>query len=275
MAIATLADYMAAPKQRVQFTKTNSGSGGGNSCRMFSTWTATGVPPAGSFAIGNTANGLVPDNTTTGAGAINAFSGTGYLTAVDYVACGQATNPQGARAALFDRLFHCGTYSFNASQSLSSQPSYSARVPGTTDYTGLGIWIETVTGWTGQCTIAVTYTDQDGNAGATTGTVALATPGSPPGVGTIYPMPLASGDCGVQKIESVTSTVTSAGTFNVLVLRQLWSAYSLVSDFCSGNPSGLDKSGLVIIPSTACLMYGLFGQNPNVLTEAYFEIASG
>jgi hypothetical protein len=272
MSITTLAGYEAAAKQKVYFQKTVSG---GPAARWVSTWASGAVPAAGSFAVGSTTVGVVPDNTTTGAGAFNAYTGTGYITGGEFsVANAISGSPNAVNCRLFDRLFHCGTHAFNAADTLGSQPSYSARVPGGADFTGLQIWMETTVAFVGQCTIAVTYTDQDGNAGATTGTVQLATVGSPPAAATMFQLPLAAGDSGVQKIESVTSTVTSAGNFNILVLRPLESLGLFPIDHNSGVVHGFDKTGFIWVPSTACLMYAHNIPSGGVITDAVFELAS-
>jgi hypothetical protein len=93
-------------------------------------------------------------------------------------------------------------------------------VPGGTDFTNTEIWLEVVTAFTGNLTVTVTYTNQDGTTGRSTGSFA---PGLAPTLGRCFQLPLAAGDTGVQKIESVVSTVASVGTFNINVLRPLWS----------------------------------------------------
>lgn len=217
MAISSMDDYRSSLRERPSYLKVPARSS--TAARWCTLWDGTGDPGAGTLAVGNTANGVVPTDATTGAPTINFGSGTGYLTLIDGT-WGPLTAGAGAgRVVLYDRLFHAGAYAFNAATSLSSQPSYSSRVPGGTDYKGTQIWVEVVTTFTGNLTVAVTYTDQDGNAGATTGTF---TPGVAPAIGNMYQLPLAEGDSGVQVIESVTSTVASVGTFNVLVIRPLW-----------------------------------------------------
>jgi hypothetical protein len=209
---------------------------------------------------------VVPDSTTAGCPTINAYAGanTGYLNTVDFgssVAC---------RIRLFDMLFKAGAYAFNAAVTLSAQPSYSARVPGS-DYTGLQIWLETVTTFTGAQSIAVTYTNQSGTTGRTTGTIAT---GVAPTIGRMLQLPLQSGDTGVQKIESVTSTIATVGTFNVLVLRELWSGrVRIVND---GDCHGPDKTGLVQIPNAAALV-GLISTDSNAsgVPELRLGIANG
>ena len=160
----------------------------------------------------STTAGVVPTDATAGTPAVSAFgaSATGYLSQVEFgssVAC---------RIKIFDMLFKAGAYAFNAAVTLAAQPSFSSRVPGGTDFTDTQIWIEFVTASTGVQSVAVTYTNQAGVAAKTTGVVVTAA-GT---IGRMFQMPLAAGDTGVQKIDSVTGTVATVGTFNVLVLEE-------------------------------------------------------
>jgi hypothetical protein len=244
MAITTLDGYIAAPSQRVSIVKTAAVTSTA-ALAWFQVLQAAGLPGAGVLAGTNTANGVVPDDSVAGFPPIDTFGGgnTGYLAGVNYastVAC---------RLALYDCLFKAGAYAFNAAVSLTAQPSYSARVPGGTDFTNTEIWIEAVTAFTGNQSIAITYTNQAGVTGRTTGTIAL---GLAPIVGRMQLLPLQAGDTGVQKIESVTSTVSTVGTFNVLVLRRLWGNRINVT-----NDGGIDdflKTGLPVVFDTSALM---------------------
>lgn len=213
MTILTLDQLIAAAKQRVPLKKTAARTTVANA--WFSMFELAGDPGAGTLAGANTANGVVPDDSTAGTPVLNTFGGgnTGYLTNVDFA------NTVASRLMLADLLFKAGAYAFNANTTLASQPSYSGRVPGGTDFTNTEIWIEAVTAFTGNMSVAVTYTNQAGTAGRTTGTVAT---GVAPTVGRLIQLPLQAGDTGVQKIESVVATVATVGTFNVLVLRPLW-----------------------------------------------------
>lgn len=181
----------------------------------FTTFDLAGSPGAGVLAGTSTAAGVVPTDATVGTPPINAFSGTniGYLSAIDF------GNTVASRLRLVDCLFKAGAFVFNAAVTLAAQPSYSSRVPGGTDFKGTELWVEAVTAFTGNQSILITYTNQDGTAGRTTGTIAT---GVAPTVGRMMQLPLQAGDTGVQKIESVTSTVSTVGTFNVLVLRPVW-----------------------------------------------------
>jgi hypothetical protein len=206
---------------------------------------AAGNPGAGTLAGTNTANGVVPTDATVGFPLINAFAGgaTGYISNVSF----GSTVP--CRITLYDCLFKAGAYAFNANVALTAQPSYSSRVLGGTDFTNTEIWIEAVTAFTGNQSIAITYTNQAGTTGRTTGTIAT---GVAPIVGRMLQLPLAAGDTGVQKIESVVSTVSTAGTFNVLVLRRLWAGRVIVANW--GDTHDFLKTGMPIVFADSALM---------------------
>lgn len=220
MAITTQAGLLTALKggQQIRLLRT------GNRNTVTAGWGALNdltapAPLNGVLAGTSTAAGVVPTDATLGCPVINPFGAgnTGYIGSIQD-ANSIGTTVGGYRHRLCDMLFKAGAYAFNAAVTLASQPSYSSRIPGA-DYGGTEIWVETVTTFTGTPSIAVTYTNQAGTAGRTTGTVvgtaAYAT-------GRVVQLPLQAGDTGVQKIESVTATVASVGTFNILVLRPLW-----------------------------------------------------
>jgi hypothetical protein len=211
--ILSLDDYIAAPKQRVQWGKTATRPT--IAAQWFSVFDLAGSPSAGTLAGTSTTAGVVPTDATVGCPVINAFGGgaTGRITKVEFgstVAC---------RIQLFDLLWKAGAYAFNANTSLASQPSFSGRLPGT-DWKETEIWVEQVTAATGNQAVNVTYTDQGGATGNTTGAVGV---GAAPTVGRCWQLPFASGDGGCQVITNVAGTVATVGTFNVLILRPLWS----------------------------------------------------
>lgn len=142
MAITTLDQLIAAPSQKISYTKTNTVTT--VAAIPFSVFDRNGNPGAGTLAIGNTANGVVPTDATAGYPTINAFGvgNTGYINSVTFgstVAC---------RITIFDCLFSAGAYAFNANTTLASQPSYTSRVLGGTDFSNTEIWIEAVTAFT-------------------------------------------------------------------------------------------------------------------------------
>lgn len=250
MTIGNMAALDAALIQRIGYLKTavrNPVTDG-----FMTLWDATGTPGAGSLAIGNTANGRVPTDGTVGSltGGVGfqcVSNGPLYLTGIE----GTQINAAPGHVIFYDRLFHAGSYAFNAATSLSSQPSYSSRVGGV--FVGTQIWIECASNYTGSQTLTVTYTDQSGNAGHTTGAVVVGLISA----GMMVQLPLAAGDSGVSKIESVTSTVISAGTFNVLVIRPL-AILNFVYDQAGGWLEGLARKtlttvGMPVIPVEACI----------------------
>jgi hypothetical protein len=242
MAITTLDQYIAAASQRVGMLKTASRTA--IAAAPFSVVDLAGNPGAGVLAGTNTANGVVPTDALAGYPVINAFGGaaTGYLANVTF------GNTVACRLSIYDCLFKAGAYAFNANVALTAQPSYAARVLGGTDFTNTEIWIEAVTAFTGNQTVTVTYTNQAGVTGRTTGAVAT---GVAPTIGRMIMLPLQAGDTGVQKIESVVSTVSTVGTFNVLVLRRLWSGR--VRSANDGDTNDFLKTGMPVLFADSAL----------------------
>lgn len=264
MTIATLDQYIGSAKQQINVIKTAARTT--IAAAWFSLWDLAGNPGAGTLAGTSTAAGVVPDDTTAGAALINAFGGgaIGYISTVDFgcnIAC---------RMLLADLLFKAGAYSFNSNVTLSAQPSYSARVPGGTDFTGTQIWIECVTAFTGNPSVAVTYTNQAGTTAKTTGTFATGTALT---LGRMMQLPLAAGDTGVQKIESVTATVATVGTFNVLVLRPLWTGRVRLAN--DGDIHGLDKTGMPQVFATSALFLAIAADSTSSgVPELQVELAN-
>jgi hypothetical protein len=219
-------------------------------------WQAAGNPGAGTLAIGNTANGVVPTDAVAGYPPINAFGGgaKGLISRIEW------GNSVASRIQLFDRLFAAGAYAFNANVTLASQPSFASRVPGGNDYKGLLLYIEAVTAFTGNPSFQIAYLDQDGNAG-NTGVVAS---GAALIVGRGLFLPLAAGDSGIQQITQVICTVASAGTFNVSILRPLGASRGNIANwqdvqdfFSTGGPEVFADSALYPIVTPDSTATGL------------------
>lgn len=240
MAIATLDQYIAAIKQCCPWVKT--GAATTVAQIPFTVFDLAGEPGAGVLAIGNTANGVVPTDAVAGYPVINAFVGDkGYFTGLEF------NNTVACRIMLFDRIFAAGAYAYNANVVLTLQPSYSSRVPGGTDYAGLQLFIEHVTAFTGQPSIQINYLDQNGNAGDTG---VYATPAGLT-IRRAVPIPLASGDYGIQRIDQVRCTVSTAGTFNVMVLRPLITVRVPLAGF--GDVYDLLRTGMVQVFADSAL----------------------
>ncbi len=251
MALTTVDGYVAAAKQRAGWFK--SGARTTVAGIPFTLFDLAGGPGAGTLSIGNTANGLVPTDAVAGYPPINALGATGYLTRVMFgssVAC---------QLALYDRVFAAGAYAFNANTTLASQPSYSSRVPGA-DYKNLELWVEAVTAFTGNPSFQINYLDQDGNAGDT-GVIAS---GAALTIGRMMRIPFAAGDSGIQQITQVRCTVATVGTFNVMVLRELWSGRVRAANdgdvhdlFRTGAPQVYADSALYVVVSTDGIVSGI------------------
>jgi hypothetical protein len=241
MTIATLDQYIAAVKEVETWVK-----GASITTVAGIPWTVfdqVGQPGAGALAIGNTAAGIVPVDTDAGYPIIASFGGAvGYFSGIDFsssVAC---------RIMLFDRLFAAGAYAFNADVTLAAQPSYAGRVPGAPNYNGLQIWVEHVSAFTLNPSFQINYLDQDGFAGDSG--VFAEIPASLL-IRRACQIPLAPGDSGVQQITRVRSTVCSAGTWNVMVLRPLWAGRVPIAN--AGDIHDFLRTGLPQIYDTSAL----------------------
>ena len=167
MAITTLDGLIAASKQSLQFLKT--GARTTVAAIWFSLFELAGMPGASTLA-GSSA-------------PPRAWCQTIRLPAVQdsltLLAVLRGTSPASSSATPSRVACVLSTASSKPArtpstlQALSSQPSWSARAPGGS-YIGFEIWIEAVTAFTGIPTIAITYTNQDGTAGRTTGAISSA-----------------------------------------------------------------------------------------------------
>ncbi len=231
MAINTFDQLIAAPKQSVSIVKTASRTS--VAANWFSVFDLGGNPGAGVLAGTSTTAGVVPTDATAGCPIINAFGGgaKGYLAHVDY------GNAVACRIKLFDLLWKGGAYAFNANTALTAQPSYVSRLPGGT-YEDTQIWLEQVTAGTGNQVVTVTYTNQSGTGSRSTGAYTTAANI----VGRCWQLPLQAGDSGVQKIDNVLGATATAGTFNILVLRPLWSGRVRIAN--DGDVHDLTKTSM-------------------------------
>lgn len=261
MAIESLDNYIASVKQYITWFKTASITA--VAAIPFTNFHLAGVPGAGTLAVGNTANGIVPTDALAGYPLINAISGTGYLGKIDY---GWTVT---GRLHLYDCLFSAGAYAFNADVTLTAQPSFAGRVPGG-NYNGLELWLEAVTAFTGNQTCQINYLDQGGAAGDT-GAVAT---GVAPIIGRMYRMPLAAGDSGISQLVRVRSTVSTVGTFNVHIMRPLATFRNIIANF--GGPVDMLGTGLKQIYDTSALRVVVQPDSTaTALPQLYIEVCDG
>ncbi len=277
MAISTLDQYIAAVKQRIRIIKTTVRTV--VATIPFSLFDIAGNPGPGVLAGTSTTVGVCPTDATVGCPKIEFSTGVGYLSKVEYgssVAC---------RLALFDMLFKAGAYTYaSATVTLGSQPVISQRCP---DYPGSGttfgarneIWIEVVTAFvTGtNWQVQVTYTNSDGTE-ARTSIISVAQAAAALTLGKMFQLSLQAGDTGVQKIESVIitngTTAMTAGTFNVLILRPLWTCGRCMTAN-DGDIHDLLKTGMpVVYTDSALIMVPQADGTSSGLPEVAFEIAS-
>lgn len=263
MAIASFDQAIAAAKQYLSVAKTAVRPS--IAASWFSVFDLAGNPGAGVLAGTSTAAGVVPTDATAGCPTIDAFgaSALGYLWQLEYgcsVAC---------RLKLFDMVFKAGAYAFNAAQALTGQPSYASRMPGGS-YSDTQIWIEAVTAFTGNLTVTITYTNQSGVAGRT---ATLAT-GTALTVGRLMQVPLQAGDTGVQAITNVAGTVATAGTFNVLVLRPLWSGRCRTAN--DGDVHDFTKTGMPQVFADSALFLAVAADSTSTgIPEIELVVANG
>jgi hypothetical protein len=272
MAITSLDGYLNSSKQRITWMKT--GTRTLVAAQPYTTFDIAGNPGAGTLAIGNTANGIVHTDATAGYPVINTFSGgLGYISKVEF----GSTVP--CCFDLYDRLFACGAYAYTAgTTSLSSQPVFSSRIINS-NYGGLQVWIEVTTAFvTGTAwTVHITYTDQGGTTGVVSPDLPTMAAAALP-LGRMYQLPLAAGDSGIQKIESIVvtngGTAMTAGAFNVMIMRPLWFGRVICAN--GGDVHDLLKTGLPQIFEDSALYMILYCDSTAVgLPDVCIQICSG
>lgn len=262
MAIATLDQLIAAPKQQVLFQKASRTTVGST---WFSTIDLAGSPGAGVLAGASTTTGIVPVAGDVGFPPIAAFGGgaTGYLAGVEF------GNTVSCRVMIYDVLLKLGAYAFNASTTGQVSTSFVSRVPGS-NYAGTQLWLEGVTAATGTQSVAVTYTNQAAVAARSTGTVVTAAYTA----GRMIQLPLQAGDSGVSAVSGVVGTVATAGTFNILVVRPLWSGRVIVAN--GGDAHDYLRAGLPTVFATSALQVAINADSTaSGIPEVFLTIANG
>ena len=287
MSITSVATYKTSLRNILLIQK-NSASWGGGLQSWFSAQLAGGSPAA-TTAPANTANGIKPSSPSTGYPTIPPYTGTAYITGVEFTALTSNYNSAASpyvpffRWMLADVLWYAGAYDATSNVTLSAQPSYSARIPGGTDYTGLQIWTEGTTGSSGGHQVTITYTNDAGATGKTTPLTDY-NPSAASNVGfQAVRVPLAAGDRGVQKIEKVVGTGAAGYSFNVMVLREVAHGACSSYNISSANRRQrrwMEAIGMPQIYSDSCLVLFTisdFGnqQGTSFPMEIAIEVAAG
>lgn len=232
--------------------------------RWTSLWEYNGSPSHGAVP-GTTAE--IPTNATDG-GLKQADPGGGRR---KWCLGAMGTGLTGGTLILYDRLLQIS--------GLSGTSTSAQTVGGTlTRYTsgaGNQIWVEVYTQiGASSTTISASYTDQDGNSGQTSRSVAIGNTGLREAQ-RIIPITLASGDTGVQACASVTlaATTGTAGNFGVIIAHPLLTipfanpGVGSVRDLISGLP------GLQEIFTDACLALAWIPNTttvPQIFGSAHF-----
>lgn len=273
MPINSINELIAAAKQALAIFK--NGTRATTISAWFTTFDLAGNPGGGVLAGTSTTQGVVPTDATVGTLPINAFGvgSKGYISQIEFgsnIAC---------RMKLFDMVFKAGAYAFTGgTTTLSAQPSYTSRMPDGS-FSGTQIWFEVSTGFaTGNSwQVQITYTNQDGVSGRST---VILPPTAAAGLtaGRLYQLALQAGDSGVQSINSVIvtngGTAMTAGAFNVLVLRPLWSGRCKVNN--DGETHDWARTGMPEVFADSALILAIASDSTGIgVPELEMTIANG
>lgn len=262
MAITTADGYIAATKQRIPWTKTAARTT--VALQPYHALDVAGSPGAGTLAGTNTASGVIQTDALAGYPILTFSTGTGYLSGVEF------GNTVTGRFSIYDVLWKGGTYNTVAVTGMTTA-SWLSRTPDGAGG-GLEIWVEGVTAYTGNLSVAVVYTNQAGTGSRTTGTVST---GVTMPTGRLFQLPLQAGDTGIQSIQSITPSVGTGGTCNVLVMRPLVTGLR-VSVAGGGGKLNMFDTGMPIVYSDSALTVVHYADSTAIgVPYINFEIANG
>ena len=258
MAITTLDGVIAGMQAPKPITKVGIATAAVGAMRGYTLWYAAGNPGA---ATANAAgiNGAAVSAGVGGIPRTNPGAGNSYLARL-----GVQASTAGS-LWLIDRLWN---NSGLVVTSTGAQAIAAAALPsrdgagGTTGANVMAAIEWSATGGAGVPTVTLTYTDQDGNAGATGTFTAVA---SPP-VGTFELFTLAAGDTGVRAPSSfIQSATRTSGTMHLVLFRVL--AQIEVTAANIGNAIDALTSGMPRIYDSSTLQLVWF---PSVTTATTF-----
>lgn len=220
MAITTLDGVIAGMRQPQPFMKIGVTMAAVASQRGYTPWYATGNPGASTAtAIGINGQAVTPALGAVTDGRIRRINpGAGVNAHVARLAA-QSTQP--GTLWLIDRLWHNSGLSttLTTAQAITPAALPARSNDGTANGAGVMAAIEwSGAGGAGTPTVTLTYTDQDGNTGATGAFTGVATPG----VGTFEIFSLAAGDTGVRAPTSfIQSATRTSGTMHLVLFRAI------------------------------------------------------
>lgn len=263
-------EYCGAYKQHIQISKSAAVTTVAG--QWATPFASAGFPAAGSTP-GNTTNGVVPTDATTGFPAIQAFAGSnkGRLSRVE------AYSPVNQTLALFDVLFWAGPTTIPTSGtttvSLTSRPSITGRIPLQSDgvtpnWFELELWAWLSTAGSNHAhSVQATYIDQDNNTAEDTSAVSTQNVA----VNRILRLPWNSGDFGMRELTGykVNGATSSTGAVVVAAMRRLWTGrveantHKVFGPDLTGLPQVFADSALLL----ACLPESTSTSTPNLLIE--------
>ena len=220
MAITTLDGVVAGAQAPQPLVKVGIATAAVGAMRGYTPWYAAGNPGASTAtAAGVNGEAATPSSSAaTVAGRIprtNPGTGNAYLARLAINASTPGT------LWLIDRLWHNSglTVTSTAAQAITAAALPARSGDGTANGANVMAAIEwSATGGAGTPTVTLTYTDQDGNTGATGTFTGVA---SPP-VGTFEVFTLAAGDTGVRAPSSfIQSATRTGGTMHLVLFRVL------------------------------------------------------
>ena len=263
MAITTLDGVIAGMQPPVPLLKSGITMAAVGALRGYTPWYVAGSPGA---ATANAAGVNGAAVSAPQAGQIprsNPVSGNGYLARLAM----QSSQP--GSLWLIDRLWHNSGLSVTATTAQAITPAAlpARSADGTANGAGVMAAVEwSATGGAGTPTVTLTYTDQDGNTGASATLTGVTTPP----VGTFEIFSLGAGDTGVRAPTSFIQNATrTSGTMHLVLFRLLAhvdvtaaNVGSAIDALTGGMPRIFNDSvlQLVWIPSatTAAVLAGSF-----------------
>lgn len=263
MAITTLDGAIAGMQKPQTFIKTTG------------TMEATGIPHSTWYAAGAPGAGSAPSSGVNG-GSHSALV-AGQIPHVDpgsgnaYLARLSATSSVSGTLLLCDRLWSNSGLSVTSTSAQAITPATlpSRDLNGSTNGEGVLFAIEwSAAGGAGVPTVTLTYTDQDGNTGATGTFTGQATPA----VGTFEIFSLAAGDRGVRAPTSfIQSATRTSGTMHLIGFRILSQLEVTAANI--GNATDALTSGMPILHNGTVpfLVWVPTGTTSGVITGQYIE----
>lgn len=265
MAITSLDTYISATKHLLVYTKTVSNTTVASA--PFSMFDIAGSPGGGTLAVGNTTNGVIRTDATAGFPTVIDVGAntTPYISRVEFY------NTVACRFRIYDCVWSAGAFNANTNGTVTlNTPPLVDRVVAN-NFAGLELWYECVTAVTGNQSIAITYRNQAGVDGKSTGTYAS---GVAPIVRRMFRIQLAAGDTGLMCVNTVVGTVSTAGTFNLHIMRPLWSGRVVAANF--GENHDFLRTGMVKIFENSALFPVIWADSTaQGLPDIEIEVAHG